>query len=98
MVRLRSASVEVKSLSSTYRVVVRMAHPGKARHALHRFAGTIGRMDHLDGVDLTLKLSSKEEARRLERGGRRLQQLRLTCAGLIGDQQLGPPLCVLFEG
>jgi polyphosphate kinase 2 (PPK2 family) len=52
----------------------------------------------LDEVDLTLSLSKDEEAERLEHGGRRLQQLRLHCAGLLGDGELGPPLCVLFEG
>jgi polyphosphate kinase 2 (PPK2 family) len=52
----------------------------------------------LDDVDLTLSLSRDEEAERLESGGRRLQQLRLHCAGLLGDGELGPPLCVLFEG
>ena len=29
---------------------------------------------------------------------RRMLTLRLQLAGLIGDGQLGPPLCVLFEG
>lgn len=29
---------------------------------------------------------------------RRLLALRLQCAGLTGEKQLGPPLCVLFEG
>jgi AMP-polyphosphate phosphotransferase len=55
----------------------------------------MGRLEH---VDLSLKLSREEEASLLERHGRRLAQLRLALGGLIGSGQLGPPLCVLFEG
>jgi polyphosphate kinase 2 (PPK2 family) len=52
----------------------------------------------LDDLDLTLKLSSDEEARRLEEAQLRLAALRLTLGGLIGDRDIGPPVCVLFEG
>jgi polyphosphate kinase 2 (PPK2 family) len=52
----------------------------------------------LDAVDLSLSLSKKEEKERLEACGKRLQKLRLTAAGLIGDGRLGRPVCVLFEG
>ncbi|TML99422.1 MAG: UDP-galactose-lipid carrier transferase [Actinobacteria bacterium] len=55
-------------------------------------------MGRLDEVDLSLKLSKAEEARRLEKDGERLQDLRLRLAGLKGDGRLGRPLCVLFEG
>jgi polyphosphate kinase 2 (PPK2 family) len=56
-------------------------------------------MGRLDRVDLTLRLSAEEEARRLAAAQQRLLQLRLLCGGLIGEAgQLGPPLCVLFEG
>lgn len=55
----------------------------------------VGRLDELD---LSLTLSRKEQDRRLDAGGRRLTQLRLACAGLTGNGELGPPLCVLFEG
>ncbi len=55
-------------------------------------------MGRLDEIDLSLKLSRKEQDRRLEEGGDRLAQLRLTCAGLIGSGALGPPLCVILEG
>ena len=34
----------------------------------------------------------------LERGWQRLTQLRLTLGGQIGEKQIGPPVCVLFEG
>jgi polyphosphate kinase 2 (PPK2 family) len=55
----------------------------------------MGRLDH---VDLSKKLSRKEERAGLERGWERLTQLRLTLGGQIGDQEIGPPVCVLFEG
>jgi len=55
-------------------------------------------MGHLDEVDLSLSLSRQEEERELKAAGRRLAQLRLTLGGLIGKQELGPPLCVVFEG
>jgi AMP-polyphosphate phosphotransferase len=56
------------------------------------------RMGHLDGVDLSLSLSRKEEERELKDAWKRLAQLRLTLGGLIGAKELGPPLCVVFEG
>jgi AMP-polyphosphate phosphotransferase len=55
-------------------------------------------MGALDELDLTKRLSREQEATSLERGWRRLTQLRLTLGGLIGDHELGPPVCVIFEG
>lgn len=56
-------------------------------------------MGRLDEVDLTLSLSAKEEERELKLAWRRLAQLRLSLAGLLdGRTELGPPVCVLFEG
>jgi AMP-polyphosphate phosphotransferase len=55
----------------------------------------VGRLDELD---LSKKLSKKEEAAGLEAGWLRLQQLRLTLGGQIGPKEVGPPVCVLFEG
>jgi polyphosphate kinase 2 (PPK2 family) len=52
----------------------------------------------LDALDLNLKLSKEEEAIRLAACQTRLLQLRLTLGGLIGDQGIGPPLLVVFEG
>jgi polyphosphate kinase 2 (PPK2 family) len=52
----------------------------------------------LDDLDLSLSLSKDEEAERLEAGRERLSQLRLTLGGLIGPGELGPPVCVIFEG
>jgi AMP-polyphosphate phosphotransferase len=55
-------------------------------------------MGVLDDLDLSKKLSREEEAERLESAWRRLTQLRLTLGGLIGDGELGPPVCAAFEG
>ena len=55
-------------------------------------------MASLRDVDLTLKLGSGESVRRIQQAQRRLLALRLQMGGLIGGTELGPPLCVLFEG
>ena len=55
-------------------------------------------MTRLDELDLSLDLSKKEEAARLEAAQERLLELRLTLGGQIGAKELGPPLCVVFEG
>jgi polyphosphate kinase 2 (PPK2 family) len=55
-------------------------------------------MGRLDELDLTLSLSRDEEAKRLEAAQIRLLELRLAMGGLIGEQGIGPPLCILFEG
>jgi AMP-polyphosphate phosphotransferase len=60
-------------------------------------------MGRLDKLDLSLRLSREEEARRLEAAQERLLALRLLCGGLDvpgapSDRRLGPPVCGLFEG
>lgn len=55
-------------------------------------------MGRLDDLDLSLRLSRKEQDARLAIGGVRLAQLRLALGGLIGDHGVGPGLCVLVEG
>ncbi|HTR70463.1 MAG TPA: UDP-galactose-lipid carrier transferase [Mycobacteriales bacterium] len=56
-------------------------------------------MGILDDVDLSRRLSATEEAEQLQTLQRRILELRLIYAGLIGQtHSLGPPLCVLFEG
>jgi polyphosphate kinase 2 (PPK2 family) len=55
-------------------------------------------MGVLDDLELDLKLSRDQEAERLEAAWTRLAQLRLTLGGLIGSGELGPPVCVIFEG
>src|SRR3954466_12358308 len=52
----------------------------------------------LDALDLSLRLSRKEQDRVLEQRGARLAQLRLALGGQIGSGGLGPALCVLLEG
>ena len=52
----------------------------------------------LDDVDLSLTLSRAESERRLADLQQRLLMLRLVLAGLRGEDGLGPPVCVLFEG
>src|SRR6478672_2593947 len=55
-------------------------------------------MGRLDDVDLSQKLKRKEQNKLLETRGERLAQLRLAMGGLVGSGDLGPGLCVLFEG
>jgi polyphosphate kinase 2 (PPK2 family) len=55
-------------------------------------------MGRLDDLDLNLKLSRAQEAERLEAAQTRLLQLRLSLGGLIGSGEIGPPMCVVFEG
>ncbi len=54
-------------------------------------------MGRLDELDLSLKLSRKEESERLEAAQTRLLALRLQLGGLLGGS-IGPPVLVLFEG
>ena len=56
------------------------------------------RVGRLDEIDLTLKLNRDEEAAGLKTAQERLLELRLTLGGLIGDRDIGPPVCVVFEG
>ena len=55
-------------------------------------------MGRLDDVDLSARLSKKEEAAALKEQQHRLLRLRLVLGGQIGDQDIGRPLCVVFEG
>jgi polyphosphate kinase 2 (PPK2 family) len=55
-------------------------------------------MGRLDELDLSLRLSREEEAERLEAGHHKLLALRLALGGKLGEGELGPPVCVLFEG
>jgi polyphosphate kinase 2 (PPK2 family) len=54
-------------------------------------------MGRLDSLDLTQRLSRKEETAQLEVAQLRLLHLRLFLGGQVGDR-LGPPVCVVFEG
>jgi polyphosphate kinase 2 (PPK2 family) len=55
-------------------------------------------MGRLDQLDLSLKLSKKEEAERLDAGWKRLEALRLALGGKLEGYGLGPAVCFLFEG
>jgi polyphosphate kinase 2 (PPK2 family) len=55
-------------------------------------------MSRLDDADLTLTLSKKEAKKELAAAQERLVHLRLLLGGQIGPREIGPPLCVLFEG
>jgi AMP-polyphosphate phosphotransferase len=55
-------------------------------------------MSRLDDVDLRLSLSKKEYNEQLTAAQERLVHLRLLLGGQIGPKELGPPLCVVFEG
>jgi polyphosphate kinase 2 (PPK2 family) len=49
-------------------------------------------------VDLTVALPKKDAKKQLEEAQQRLVHLRLLLGGQLGTGELGPPLCVLFEG
>jgi polyphosphate kinase 2 (PPK2 family) len=55
-------------------------------------------MPGLEEVDLGARLSRADEAQKLGLAQRRLLHLRLLNGGQLGDGQLGPPVCVVFEG
>jgi AMP-polyphosphate phosphotransferase len=55
-------------------------------------------MTRLSKVDLSQKLPKSEAGARLDAALRRLLRLRLLLGGQLGDHQIGPPLCVVFEG
>jgi len=55
-------------------------------------------MRRLDEVDLSTRLSRREEAEQLAAAQHRLLHLRLELGGQIGEGKIGPPLCVVFEG
>jgi AMP-polyphosphate phosphotransferase len=52
----------------------------------------------LSEVDLSVSLSKKEGKRRLKDAQKRLLALRLQFGGQLGDGEIGPPVCVVFEG
>ncbi|MFI6453419.1 polyphosphate kinase 2 family protein [Streptosporangium amethystogenes] len=55
-------------------------------------------MNRLAEVDLSRKLTKNEASGRLDAALERLLHLRLTLGGQVGEQRIGPPLCVVFEG
>ena len=55
-------------------------------------------MGRLEELDLSLRLSKQEGAERLAAAQERLAALRLQLGGKLGGTELGPPLCLVFEG
>jgi polyphosphate kinase 2 (PPK2 family) len=55
-------------------------------------------MSRLDEVDLSLQLPKSEAKKELAAAQQRLVHLRLLLGGQIGPGEIGPPLCVVFEG
>ncbi len=55
-------------------------------------------MGRLDELDLSLDLPKKEAKKRLKVEQKRLLALRLRLAGLQGGSDIGPPVCIVFEG
>jgi AMP-polyphosphate phosphotransferase len=52
----------------------------------------------LEDCDLSRRLSTEDEGKRLGSLQRRLLHLRLINGGQLNDGKLGPPVCVVFEG
>jgi polyphosphate kinase 2 (PPK2 family) len=52
----------------------------------------------LEDVDLTARLSREEEEKRLHAAQLRLLHLRLIIGGQLSGGELGPPVCIVFEG
>jgi polyphosphate kinase 2 (PPK2 family) len=55
-------------------------------------------MSRLGSAAAPVDLSRKKATQRLEAAQQRLLRLRLLLGGQIGEQRIGPPLCVVFEG
>lgn len=55
-------------------------------------------MASLNDVDLSVTLSKKEGKRKLKAAQKRLLALRLQVGGQLSGEELGPPVCVVFEG
>ena len=55
-------------------------------------------MGRLEELDLSVSLPKKEAKKRLREEQRRLLALRLRLAGLRGGDDIGPPVCIVFEG
>src|ERR1044072_9274469 len=50
------------------------------------------------GVDPIVKMPKREAIERLEAAQLRLLRLRLMLGGQLEGHEIGPPLCVVFEG
>ena len=71
---------------------------GHHRDSGHEDSGGSRDYARLEDADLSLRLSKDEEAKRLGRAQRRLLHLRLINGGQLNKGNLGPPVCIVFEG
>jgi polyphosphate kinase 2 (PPK2 family) len=55
-------------------------------------------MGRLDDLDLSVRMARPDAEARLLAAQTRLLGLRLVLGGLVGERDIGPPVCVLFEG
>jgi AMP-polyphosphate phosphotransferase len=55
-------------------------------------------MSRLGSAHPPVELSKKKAVARLEAAQERFQRLRLLLGGQIAEHEIGPPLCVVFEG
>jgi polyphosphate kinase 2 (PPK2 family) len=55
-------------------------------------------MSSLGSAAPPIEIGKKKAVERLEKAQERLLRLRLLLGGQIGEQRIGPPLCVVFEG
>lgn len=70
----------------------------KARKHAADADAEVGAAGRLAQVDLSLRMNTEEEQARLVPAQKRLLALRLQLGGKLGDERIGPPVCVLFEG
>jgi len=98
---VRRLSVRVRSRRRSARVWDRRGRCDGARppSLTAHLSGKLSFVGRLADLDLSLRLSREEEDQRLGAAQVRLLHLRLVLGGLVGEpSQLGPPLCVVFEG
>ena len=91
----RAAGVGGRRRLHLLRLARRRRGRGRAPAGRVRRAGLMGRLDELD---LSLKLSKKEEAERLEAGWKRLEALRLALGAKLPGYGLGPPVLRAVRG
>jgi polyphosphate kinase 2 (PPK2 family) len=59
---------------------------------------TIAQLSRLAEVDLSQRMNAEDEFARLAPAQKQLLALRLQLGGKLGDERIGPPVCVLLEG
>ena len=92
------AKLDLRDRAAGDRARPRVRSGGRRPRAARAEPARLLPMSRLEDVDLTVRLSKKEAKQQLEAAQERLVHLRLLLGGQIGPGELGPPLCVLFEG